>query len=112
MAIPAPQDLTFTRGDTEVIAVTVTTDGTTAVDITGRTYTSQLRVTPDTEAISATATCAVTDGPAGKMTATFSATATGALDPGFYYWDLQENASGVITTIMSGTVQVNADITR
>lgn len=112
MAIPAQTDLTFTRGDTETVSVTITTDGTNAVDITGRTYSSQIRVTPDTNVISATATCSVADGPAGKMSAVFSATSTGALEPGFYYWDLQENNSGVITTILSGTVQVNADITR
>jgi hypothetical protein len=28
------------------------------------------------------------------------------------YWDLQENASGVISTILSGTVTVLADVTR
>lgn len=112
MALPATQDLTFTRGDTEVVSVTVTTDGVAAVDISGRTYSSQIRVSPDTATISATATCAVTNGAAGQMTATFSATSTAALEPGYYYWDLQENASGVITTILSGTVQVLADVTR
>jgi hypothetical protein len=54
----------------------------------------------------------VTDGAAGQLTATFSATGTAALDPGFLYWDLQENAAGVITTILSGTVTVLADVTR
>ena len=112
MAAPAKQDLTITRGDTETVEVTITTDGTSAVDITGRTYSSQMRVTPDISAISITGTCVVTDGPAGKLTATFSATNTAALDPGFLYWDLQENASGVITTILSGTVTVLADVTR
>lgn len=112
MALPGTQDLTFTRGDTEVVSVTVTTDGVVPVNITGRTYSSQIRVSPDTAVISATATCAVTNGSSGEMTATFAATATADLEPGYYYWDLQENASGVITTILSGTVQVLADVTR
>jgi hypothetical protein len=112
MAAPAKQDLVITRGDTETIAVTITTDGTTPVDISGRTYTSQMRTTPDIAAIAATATCTVTNGAAGELSAVFSATATAALDPGYYYWDLQENASGTISTILSGTVQVLADVTR
>ena len=112
MAAPARQDLTITRGDTETVEVTITTDGTTAVDITGRTYTSQMRTTPDIAAISITGTCVVTDGAAGEMAVTFAAADTADLDPGFLYWDLQENAAGVITTILSGTVTVLADVTR
>ena len=112
MAAPARQDLTITRGDTETIAVTITTDGTTPVNISGRTYASQMRTTPDIAAIAATATCTITDAAAGELSAVFSATATAALDPGMYYWDLQENASGTISTILSGTVTVLADVTR
>jgi len=112
MAAPARQDLTITRGDTEVIEVTITTDGTTAVNITGRTYSSQMRTDPDISAISITGTCAVTNGAAGELTVTFSATDTAELEPGYLYWDLQESASGVITTILSGTVTVLADVTR
>jgi hypothetical protein len=112
MAAPAKQDLIITRGDTETVVVTMVDDVGAAIDITGRTYTSQMRTTPDISAISITGVGAVTDGAAGKLTVTFSATGTAALDPGFLYWDLQENASGVISTILSGTVTVLADVTR
>ena len=112
MATPAQQDLTITRGDTETVEVTITTDGTTPVNITGRTYSSQMRTTPDIASVSITGTCAVTSGATGEMAVTFSAADTALLDPGYLYWDLQENASGIITTILSGTVTVLADITR
>lgn len=112
MAAPAKQDLTFTRGDTETIQVTMTTDDGTPIDITGRTYASQLRTTPDIAAISATASCTITDAANGVMTVIFTPAQTSPLDPGYYYWDLQENASGTITTVMSGTVTVLADVTR
>jgi hypothetical protein len=112
MATPAKQDLTITRGDTETVEVTITTDGTTPVNITGRVYSSQMRTTPDISTVSITGTCAVVNGAAGQVTVTFSAADTALLDPGYLYWDLQENASGVITTILSGTVTVLADITR
>jgi hypothetical protein len=112
MAAPATQNLTMTRGDTETVSVTITTDGTTPVDITGRTYSSQLRTSPDSNVISATATTTVTDGPNGKMTATFSHLETQNLSPGYYYWDLQEYAFGVYSTILAGTVTVLADVTR
>lgn len=112
MAAPATQDLTITRGDTETIVVTSTTDGTTPIDITGRTYSAQLRTTPDIAIVSATFTCTVTDAPNGKVTCVLSAASSAVLDPGYYYWDLQENASGTISTLLAGTVTVLADVTR
>jgi len=112
MAQPGIQNLTFVRGDTETVQVTMTSDGSTPVNITGRTYASQLRTNPDIATISATATCSITNAANGVMQAVFSATATAALDPGYYYWDLQENASGAITTVLQGTVTVLADVTR
>ena len=112
MAAPATQDLTITRGDTETIVVTLTTDGTTAIDVTGRTYTAQLRSTPDISVISASFTCTVTNGAAGQVTCVMTSTASAELSPGFFYWDLQENASGTISTVLAGTVTVLADVTR
>ena len=112
MAAPARQDLTITRGDTETVYATMTIDGSTPIDITGRTYAAQLRTKPDISIISASFTCTVTNGAAGEVTCTMSATDSAELDPGYYYWDLQENASGVISTILAGQVTVLADVTR
>jgi hypothetical protein len=41
-----------------------------------------------------------------------SPAASALLSPGYYYWDLQENASGAISTLLSGMVTVIADVTR
>jgi hypothetical protein len=112
MAQPADQDLIITRGDTETLVVTITTDGSTAVDITGRTYLSQIRTQQDSTTIKASFTCTVTNGAAGQVTCVLSATSSAALSAGLYFWDLQENASGVISTILAGTVTVLADVTR
>jgi hypothetical protein len=112
MAQPADQDLILTRGDTETLVVTITTDGSTAVDITGRTYKAQIRSTQDSTTIKASFTCVVTSGGSGQVTCTLSATSSAALSAGLYFWDLEENASGVISTILSGNVTVLADVTR
>jgi hypothetical protein len=113
MAVPATLDLNITRGDTETIVVSLTQDDqTTPIDITGRTYTAQLRTSPDIAIISASFTCTVTDGSNGQVTCVLSSTDSAELKPGYYYWDLQENASGVISTVLRGTVTVDADVTR
>lgn len=112
MAAPGTQNLTFVRGDTETVQVTMTSDGSTPVDITGRTYASQLRTSPDIAAIAATATCSITDAANGVMQVVYTATSTAALDPGYYYWDLQETNGTTVTTVLSGAVTVLADVTR
>lgn len=112
MAVPADQDLTITRGDTETIVVTITSDGTTPINITGRTYRAQIRSSQDATTVKASFTCTVTDAANGQVTATLSATNSATLASGIYYWDLEENASGVISTILAGNVTVLADVTR
>lgn len=112
MAAPSTLDLTITRGDTETIVVTLTTDDVTPINITGRTYAAQLRTTPNISVVSASFTCTVTDGANGVVTCVLSSTSSALLSPGYYYWDLQETASGVVSTLLSGTVTVLADVTR
>jgi len=112
MAQPADQDLIITRGDTETLVVTITTDGSTPVNITGRTYASQIRSQQDSTTIKASFTCTVTSAVNGQVTCVLSATSSAALSAGLYFWDLQETASGVVSTILAGTVTVLADVTR
>ena len=111
MAVPADQDLTITRGDTETLVVNIKADGN-VVDITGRTYRAQIRSNQDSTIIKASFTCTVTYGTSGQVTCVLSATSSAALSAGLYYWDLEENASGVISTILSVNVTVLADVTR
>ena len=112
MAAPADQDLTIVRGDTETLVVTMTTDGSTPINITGRTYRAQIRQSQDSTTIKASFTCTVTDAANGVVTCVLAATDSATLPVGLGFWDLEENASGVITTVMSGTVTVLADVTR
>ena len=112
MAQPADQDLTIVRGDTETVVVTMTSDGTTPIPITGRTYAAQIRSNPESTTVKASFTCTVTSGASGQVTCVLSATSSAALAPGLYTWDLQETASGVVSTVLSGTVTVLADTTR
>ena len=112
MAQPADQDLTITRGDTETLVVTITTDGSTPVNITGRTYKAQIRSQQDSTTIKASFTCTVTSGATGEVTCVLSATSSAALSAGLYFWDLEETASGTVSTILAGNITVLADVTR
>lgn len=110
---PADQDLTITRGDTETLVITITSDDNgTPVDITGRTYRAQIRSSQDSSTIKASFTCTVAYGTTGQVTCVLAAADSATLTPGLAFWDFEENASGVITTILSGNVTVLADVTR
>ena len=112
VTVPGDLSIVATRGDTCTLTVTITSDGTTPINITGRTYTSMVRQDPDSSVVSATFTCTVTNAAAGILTMVLSASDTSVLQDGNYFWDLQENASGIITTIMSGAFVVLPDVTR
>ena len=112
MAVPAKQNFSITRGDTESVVVNITTNGSTPINITGRTYRAQLRGTKESATISASFVCTITNAAQGQVTCVLSAVSTAALAPGTFYWDFEENNAGVITTIIAGTVTVLADVTR
>lgn len=109
---PAEQNIAIVRGDTVTVVVTITSNGTTPINISGRTYTSMVRMDYDSTSPSATFTCVVTNGPAGEVTLTMASSTTAALIPYNYVWDLQENASGVISTLLAGQFVILPDVTR
>jgi hypothetical protein len=109
------RNITIKRGDDYSHLITIATrSGSTVspVDITGRTYTAQLRKALSQTVPDATFTCVVTDGPNGKVTMSMSHTITAALDPGCYYWDIQQDAGGVLNTFLGGKADVVTDATR
>jgi hypothetical protein len=109
------RDITIVRGDdyTHVVTLNTRTAGVlTPVNITGRTYTAQIRKNKTQDSVDATLTCSVTDAVNGEITITLANTTTTNLRPGTYYWDLQQNASGVRNTILRGKAEVVSDVTR
>ena len=112
MAVPAKQNLSMTRGDTESVVITMADSAGTPVDISGRTYRAQIRAAKDSSAISASFSCSVTSAAGGQVTCTILPVVTETLSIGISYWDLEETNGGVVSTILAGTVNVLADVTR
>jgi hypothetical protein len=113
MATPATANIRVMRGDTEIIIVTVTgADGVTPINITGRSYSAQIRYERNSPTIAATFACVVSNGAAGQVTLTLSAIDSATLTDGAAFWDLQENNAGIITTVVAGKCTILADVTR
>ena len=101
-------DVRCQRGDTLTEQFTFTGDDGTALDLTGYTFTSQVRRTAD-GALVASFTVS-RDG--NVVTRTLSSTTTAGLD-GTYVQDLQwSDPSGRVRTLLSGEVEFVEDVTR
>ena len=115
MTVPAKLDITITRGDTEIIVYTVTSDGTTPINITGRTYASKIRY--DYDAVASYAFTSVLTSPTtGVVTLTLAggpSSVSASLTPGLAYWDLEETvtATGVVSTLVAGKCTILGDTT-
>lgn len=112
MAKPANYPLNIRIGDTETVTVSLQNEAGAAINITGRTYSAQVREKTSSSTPLATFTCAISNAAGGKFICTLSSTITGALNPLNAVWDLQENNGGVVTTLLAGDVVISRDVTR
>jgi len=113
MPSPASIALTETRGDTWSFIVNLQ-DETTGlpINISGRTYSMQVRSSSESSTIKASYTCTVTDAANGRIECVCSPTVTATLKIGQYVWDFQQNISGSLATLFTGTLNVLGDVTR
>ena len=112
MATPANDPLSIRIGDTETVTVTLQDAAGAAINITGRTYSAQVREKASSTSDLATFTCSIVNAAQGKFACTLSSATTTNLSPANAVWDLQENNGGTITTLMAGEAVISRDVTR
>lgn len=98
----------YQRGDTVAEPVTILEGGVPA-DITGRTYRAQLRRYDDPDPIDFTID--ITAPTAGQIVLRLDDAQSALLD-GTYQWDLEQNAGGVVRTLVGGTWLFDPDVTH
>jgi hypothetical protein len=112
-AQPVAVTLNLYAGDDFSMVITVLNPDSTLLDLTGYTATGQIKNTPaDVTALGAF-TC-TTGGTAGTVTCNLANTVTAALplSPAHAVYDIQmKSAGGLITTLVSGTLTVTAQVT-
>jgi hypothetical protein len=112
MTSPANYLLTLTTGDTETLSVTLQDSAGAPINITGRTYSAQVRATADSSTVLATFSCSITNAAAGTFACTLTATQTAALTPGGGVWDLAETNASTVTRLLGGSVIIAQGVTR
>jgi hypothetical protein len=110
--MPATRDIDIYRGDNFAHTVTITNTAGSAIDVSGRTYTSQLRRYPDSSTVAATFTVSMASAVTGVVVFSLANTVTASLDPGPYHYDIQQNNGGTLTTLLAGRATLAADVTR
>lgn len=101
----------FRRGDTASIVVPVINQSGNPVDVSGWTFTCQLRADPDAAAVLAAATVDMSDAATGRFTVTVGAATTAGL-PDTAVYDVQCDNGSTVRTWFGGPVVVERDVTR
>ena len=115
--LPGDYPLNLYRGDTRVWTLSFTEDdGTTPIDLTGKTWRSQVRETPDAASALMDITVDPTDAATGVLVLTLPATEwTGVATETpttKWAWDLESTEAGVVRTYLKGKVKILGDVSR
>lgn len=110
--MPATRNIDIYRGDDLVHTINIVDADGNPVDLSGRTYASQLRRYPDTEQIAATFSVDDAQANVGLLILSIDGDVTATLEPGPYRYDLEQTQGGTRTTLLAGEAVVTADVTR
>jgi len=106
---PGKLNIKVSRGDTDGIPIVIR-EGGVAADLSGRTYTAQLRRAQNaTTAVDITVD--TTDADTGTLVLRLDPAVTETLS-GDYFWDLEQTVGGTVRTILKGTWTFDLDVTR
>lgn len=113
LSSPMQVDLALYKGDTGKFRITVTDDAGAPVNISGATWDSDIRVNAaDTGTPVANFTITPVVGDTSSADVSIAAVVTATLAVTTYFYDLQMTLSGVVTTLMNGSVIVTQDVSR
>lgn len=101
------------QGETKTLAVTITDDGGSPLDLTGLSAEWRLttRVDPNTAVVTKTdgAGITITDAVAGKLEVQLDGSDT-EIDPGSYRHELRLTGTGYVATVLAGRVTIRDSI--
>lgn len=108
----AERNIIIYKGDSYSHEVRLKNSSNTAINISNRNYTSQIRRSKASEEVVQNFTIQITDAVNGILVISLAADLTSNIRVGTYYYDLQEDNSGIITTLMGGRMIISGEVTR
>lgn len=108
----ASRDISIYQGDFYTHEARIRNSANTAINISGRTYSAQIKKSKGSDTVVASFTTAITNAANGILTFSMSSSNTANIPSGVYYYDLEEVNGSVVTTLMGGKVTVIGDISN
>lgn len=100
------------QGDTYIHELRLRDGSNTAINITERTYSGQMRKVKTSDVVIATFDIDMDNADAGYVRFILEPNITSNIQSGLYWYDFQEVNNGVITTLIAGKVSVEGEVTR
>jgi hypothetical protein len=108
--MPGERDINIYAGDTYAHELRIRNSSNTAINISSRTYSGKIKVARASEDIVASFTAAITDGANGIVLFSLTSANTANINSGTYYYDFQEDNTGIVTTLLTGKAVVKAQV--
>jgi hypothetical protein len=108
----ASRDISIYQGDSYTHEARIRNSSNVAINISGRTYTAQIKRSKGSDSVVASFTTSITDAANGVLTFSMTSSNTANISSGTYYYDLEEVNGSTVTTLMGGKVTVVGDISN
>jgi hypothetical protein len=108
----ATRDIDIYKGDTYIHELRLKDSSNTAINISTRAYTGQIRKKRNSDIVLLEFTTSITNGANGVVAFSLTPVQTATLSAGLYVYDFQEVNQSVVTTLVTGNVTVTGDVTR
>ena len=108
----ANRNIDIYKGDTYIHELRLKDSSNTAINISTRAYTGQIRKKRNSDIVLLEFATSITNGANGIVSFSLTPVQTATLSAGIYVYDFQEINASVVTTLVTGNVTVTGDVTR
>lgn len=110
--MPGSKNISIYQGDTYIHELRIKDSSNIAINISSYAFTGQIRTAPASSDIEVSFTASILNGVNGIVQFSLSSGVTSNIAPGTYYYDFQQDNSGVITTLLTGKAVVEGQVSR
>lgn len=110
--MPGSKNINIYQGDTYIHELRIKDSSNVAINITSYTFTGQIRMAPASTEVEVSFTTTITNGANGIVQFSLAPNVTSNIAVGTYYYDFQQNNSGVVTTLLTGKAVVEGQVSR
>jgi hypothetical protein len=110
--VAARRDLEIYQGDTFTHEIRIVDADGDPINVSGKTFESQVRRRSSYDTIEATFSVDMTNAATGVVVFTIDAATCADLETGVHRYDVQQIVGGVVLTLVFGRVDVRGEVTR